>query len=165
MFFYAKLDKPIQESYVFHRGGGLQEGTEIESVGSTMAVRFKTKENESVLTKIGLSYTSASNAKLNFESEAQDKSFEEAQQKANEIWNEKLSRINVSGGLKDDKIKFYTALYHAILGRGLASDVNGQYPKHDGGVGQIETDATGNPIHNHYNSDAIWGAFWNLTQL
>lgn len=165
MFFYAKLDKPIEESYVFHRGGSMKKANEIEGIGSTMALRFKTEDNETVLTKIGLSYTSVSNAKLNFESEAQNKSFEEAQQKAHETWNEKLSRIDVSGGLKDDKIKFYTALYHAILGRGLASDINGQYPKHDGEIGQIETDATGNPIHNHYNSDAIWGAFWNLTQL
>lgn len=165
MFFYAKLDKPIEESYVFHRGGSLKKANEIEGIGSSMALRFKTEDKETVLAKIGLSYTSVSNAKLNLESEARDKSFEEAQQKAHETWNEKLSRIDVSGGLKDDKIKFYTALYHAILGRGLASDVNGQYPKHDGGVGQIETDATGNPIHNHYNSDAIWGAFWNLTQL
>ncbi len=165
MFFYAKLNKPIEESYVFHRGGSVKKANEIEGIGSSMALRFKTEDRETVLAKIGLSYTSVSNAKLNFETEAQDKSFEEAQQKAHETWNEKLSRIDVSGGLMDDKIKFYTALYHAILGRGLASDVNGQYPKHDGSVGQIETNANGNPIHNHYNSDAIWGAFWNLTQL
>ncbi len=165
MFFYAKLDKPIKESYVFYRGDSLKKGNEIEGVGSTMAVRFNTEENENILVKIGLSYTSVSNAKLNYEAEAKEKSFEEVKQNAYQVWNEKLSRISVSGGLRNDKIKFYTGLYHAILGRGLASDVNGQYPKFEGGVGQIETDANGKPIHNHYNTDAIWGAFWNLTQL
>jgi predicted alpha-1,2-mannosidase len=52
-----------------------------------------------------------------------------------------------------------------VLGRGLASDVNGAYPANDGTVGQIPLDPAGNPLHNHYNTDAIWGGFWNLTQL
>ena len=52
-----------------------------------------------------------------------------------------------------------------MLGRGLASDVNGAYPKNNGEVGQIELGKNGKPIHNHYNTDAIWGGFWNLTQL
>jgi putative alpha-1,2-mannosidase len=55
-------------------------------------------------------------------------------------------------------------LYHALLGRGLASDVNGAYPKNDGSVGQIALNKQGQPIHHHYNTDAIC-AFWNLTQL
>lgn len=165
MYFYAKLDKPVEESLVFFRGETPQQGHEIKGTGSTMAVRFSTKENEKILVKIGLSYTSIDNAKLNYETEATIRTFEEVRQSACEIWNEKLGRISVSGGTNDDKIKFYTGLYHAILGRGLASDVNGAYPKNDGSIGQIETDAQGNPIHHHYNTDAIWGAFWNLTQL
>ena len=76
-----------------------------------------------------------------------------------------LGRIQVEGGKHDDKIKFYTGLYHALLGRGLASDCNGAYPKNDGSIGYIPTDTHSVPIHQHYNTDAIWGAFWNLTQL
>lgn len=66
---------------------------------------------------------------------------------------------------REDRVKFYTGLFHAVLGRGLASDVNGAYPANDGTVGQIPLDPAGNPLHNHYNTDAIWGGFWNLTQL
>lgn len=165
MYFYAKLDKPVEESLVFHRGETAVEGSEISGIGSTMAVRFNTSQNENILVKIGLSYTSVENAKLNYETEAVNKSFEEARSNAHSIWKEKLGRIKVSGETNDDKVKFYTALYHAILGRGLANDVNGAYPRNDGGVGQIETDEKGTPIHNHYNTDAVWGAFWNLTQL
>ncbi len=62
-------------------------------------------------------------------------------------------------------MKFYTGLFHALLGRGLASDVNGAYPRNNGTIGQIKLDANGKPQHNHYNTDAIWGGFWNLTQL
>ena len=64
----------------------------------------------------------------------------------------------------EDKVKFYTGLYHALLGRGLASDVNGAYPRNDGSVGQIPL-KDGKPVHNLYNTDAALGAQWNLTQV
>jgi predicted alpha-1,2-mannosidase len=165
MYFYAKLDKPIEESIVFHRGKTPVQGNEINGIGSTMAVRFNTVQNENILVKIGLSYTSVENARLNYETEAASRTFEEVKSNAHTIWKEKLGRIKVIGGSNEDKTKFYTGLYHAILGRGLASDVNGAYPRNDGGVGQIENNERGKPIHNHYNTDAVWGAFWNLTQL
>src|SRR5690606_21039512 len=63
------------------------------------------------------------------------------------------------------RVKFYTGLFHALLGRGLASDVNGAYPKNDGSIGQIPLNDAGAPVHNHYNTDAVWGGFWNLSQL
>lgn len=165
MYFYATLSKPVSNSNIFYRGEKLREGNTIEGVGSGMALGFSTSGDEQVTVKLGLSYTSVENAQLNLKSEAGNMDFETAKARAHRIWNEKLGRIKVSGKSGEDKIKFYTALYHAILGRGLASDVNGAYPKHDGEIGQIDTDADGKPKHNHYNTDAIWGAFWNLTQL
>ena len=108
---------------------------------------------------------SIANARLNLNTEAANLSFEEARRRAQERWAEMLGRIRVSGGKESDRVKFYTGLYHALLGRGLASDVNGAYPRNDGGVGQIPLDAKGACPYHHYNTDAVWGAFWNLTQL
>ena len=51
-----------------------------------------------------------------------------------------------------------------MLGRGLVNDVNGAYPKNDGSIGQLEM-KDGKPVHNIYNTDAAWGAQWNLSQL
>jgi predicted alpha-1,2-mannosidase len=130
-----------------------------------MYLSFSTNENESVTIKAGLSFTSIDNARLNLQTEAPALSFDEAKQNAQDTWNEYLGRVKVEGGLKSDRTKFYTGLYHALLGRGLASDVNGAYPKNDGTNGQIELDKNGQPVHNHYNTDAVWGAFWNLTPL
>jgi putative alpha-1,2-mannosidase len=96
---------------------------------------FKTKEGSSVNVKVGLSYTSVENARLNLESEAKDLSFDKAWKSAVDMWNDYLGRIMVEGGTDEDMTKFYTGLYHALLGRGVASDVNGAYPKNDGGVG------------------------------
>lgn len=133
--------------------------------GAGMYLQFDTRRKQQVGFKIGLSYTSVENARLNMADEASGVGFDKAQRMANDAWEEALGRIRVEGGLEQDRVKFYTGLFHALLGRGLASDVNGAYPANDGSVGQIALDAKGKPVHNHYNTDAIWGGFWNLTQL
>lgn len=56
--------------------------------------------------------------------------FDEVKDNARRVWNEKLSKIEVEGGKETDKIKFYTALYHALLGRGVSNDVDGSYITH-----------------------------------
>ena len=42
-------------------------------------------------------------------------------------WNDYLGRIKAEGKNEKDKTKFYTGLYHALLGHGLGSDVNGTF--------------------------------------
>jgi len=43
--------------------------------------------------------------------------------------------------------------------------VNGQFPQNDGTVGQIPMGDNGEPEFQFYNTDSVWGAYWNLTQL
>lgn len=165
MFFSADLSKE-PAAYGTFLNGKINKGKRSESgKGAGIYFTFNTQKSEAVEVKVGLSYTSIENARKNLEDEAQNKDFRKAHTEATNVWNEYLGRIDVDGGKEKDKVKFYTGLFHALLGRGLASDVTGHYPKNDGSVGQIELDAKGFPTHNHYNTDAIWGGFWNLTQL
>ena len=165
MYFHAVLDKTPESASVFYQGGEPSEGTEIRGAGAMMSLNYRTEADETVNVKIGLSYTSVENAKLNLLAEADDMGFDEARAAAEQKWKEALGRISVYGGTEESRVKFYTGLYHALLGRGLASDVNGAYPRNDGSVGQIPLDNDGKPRHNHYNTDAVWGAYWNLTTL
>lgn len=165
MYFYAVLDKAPASVDVFYQGDSLKAGTEIKGPGAIMSLNYTTRQNDQVNVKIGLSYTSIANAKLNLETEAKNLTFDEALAATTQKWHKALNRIKVSGGTNDNKIKFYTGLYHVLLGRGIASDVNGAYPKNDGTVGVIPAGKDGKPLHNHYNTDAIWGAYWNLTPL
>lgn len=166
MYFYATLSKaPESVSGFQYYGSELKDGNSIQGPGAVLVLNYKTSENEQIDVKLGLSYTSVENAKANYMAEAEDLSFDNARRSAAEDWSEQLSRIEVKGGSEDSRIKFYTGLYHCLLGRGLASDVNGAYPKNDGTVGQIDLGKDGKPVHNHYNTDAIWGGYWNLTPL
>lgn len=166
MYFYATLSKaPESVSGFQYYGSELKDRNSIQGPGAVLVLNYNTSENEQIDVKLGLSYTSVENAKANYMAEAEDLSFDSARRSAAEDWSEQLSRIEVKGGSEDSRIKFYTGLYHCLLGRGLASDVNGAYPKNDGTVGQIELGKDGKPVHNHYNTDAIWGGYWNLTPL
>jgi predicted alpha-1,2-mannosidase len=165
MYFYAVLDKKPSSSGVFNKKDNVTGGKKIAGEGSGAYFTFNTKANETVTVKIGLSFTSVANARLNLTTESKGLNFDKAKKQSLSVWNDNLGRITVEGKNEADKIKFYTGLYHALLGRGLGSDVNGAYPMNNGKVGQIPLDAKGLPKYNYYNTDAIWGGFWNLTQL
>jgi predicted alpha-1,2-mannosidase len=165
MFFSADIDRKPESYGIFHGSMSEPGKNEATGVGAGLYLTYSTTENESITIKAGLSYTSVENARLNLEAEAKDLSFDEAGEMAHNNWNSYLGRIRVEGKVHNDKVKFYTGLYHALLGRGLASDINGAYPRNDGSVGQIPAGKDGKPEHNFYNTDGIWGGQWNLIQL
>ncbi|EDM38951.1 putative alpha-1,2-mannosidase [Pedobacter sp. BAL39] len=165
MYFYGELSKtPVSISSF--TGSDVRENSKRASgKGAGLAINYKTTDNDVIEVKTGLSYTSIANAKANFLAEAKDMSFENARAEAQRTWDEQLGKIYVEGNSVKDKTKFYTGLFHALLGRGMASDVNGEYPKHGGLAGQLPAAARGAGHAEFINTDAIWGGFWNITQL
>ncbi|HEY9551019.1 MAG TPA: GH92 family glycosyl hydrolase, partial [Prevotella sp.] len=164
IYFSAVVDKKPIKVGTFVDEKVTEGAKKATGKGAGLYLTFKTVKDEAVTVKVGVSYTSVENARLNLETEAKDLTFDEAKKKAHDTWQEHLSRIAVETKVKEDKVKFYTGLYHALLGRGVASDVNGAYPRHDGKVGQIEQ-KDGKPAFKLYNTDAMWGGQWNLTQV
>ncbi len=160
LYFSAVLDKAPVGYGAFNGADIRPDERKATGVGAGLYLTFRTQDQESVTAKVGLSYTSVENARLNRETEAATLTFDEAREISRQTWEEYLGRIRVETPAREDKVKFYTGLYHALLGRGLASDVNGAYPRNDGSVGQIPL-KDGKPIHNLYNTDAAWGAQWN----
>lgn len=169
MYFSAELDKQPVSCTSFNEEemgrNGETDRRESSGKGAGLYLTYNTAANEAVTAKIGLSYTSVENARLNRKTESETMTFDEAREASRQTWEAYLGRIRVETPIQDDKVKFYTGLYHAILGRGLASDVNGAYPKHDGTVGQIPLGADGKPVHSLYNTDGVWGGQWNLSQV
>ena len=165
MYFIARLSKTPDEVGTFIDTQIAAGAKSTKGVRNGMYLGFTTAENEVIEMQVGLSYTSVENARLNLDTEATSVSFDQVRQTATQTWNEMLSRLQAQGGTPDDLKKFYTGLYHALLGRGLASDVNGQYAMNKGGIGQIPLNDDGKPRYRHYNTDGMWGGFWNLSQV
>lgn len=165
MFFVAKLSKEPEDSGAFVDALQTMGVNETRGISNGLFLGFDMGEGEVLEIQTGLSYTSLDNARLNLVREASGKSFDQVHEAASQAWNAMLGRIRVEGGDSLDKVKFYTGLYHALLGRGISNDVNGQYPLVDGGIGQIPLDEGGLPRHRHFNTDGFWGGFWNLSQV
>lgn len=165
MYFVIQLNKKPESFGTFINDEVFENNGESKGTENGLYLTFPTRKNEKIEMQVGLSYTSIKNARLNLRKESESQSFNMIRIAAHKKWNDKLGRIKIEGGDSTDKVKFYTGLYHALLGRGLASDVNGQYHQNNGGIGQIDLNTDGNPKYNHYNTDGIWGGFWNLSQL
>ncbi|MGA0845070.1 MAG: GH92 family glycosyl hydrolase [Luteolibacter sp.] len=164
MYFHGEIDRKPHGVVAFNHEGVFDGKGFIEGKGAGLALKFTTQQNETIGIKVGLSYTSIAAAKTNLRTEAATLSFDEARNAAQEEWRHMLGRIAITDSNASNKKKFYTGLYHALLGRGIACDVNGDYPKFDGSIGNFPEGAN-DPARHFINSDAIWGAYWNITQL
>lgn len=165
IYFSAAVDKRVKRAGTFnHAIINNKNAREATGEGAGAYLTFATREGEQVTVKVGISYTSVENARQNRVTEAQTLTFDQAKEQAAQQWEEMLGRITVETPHREDKVKFYTGLYHALLGRGVCSDVSGDYPKHDGTVGRLPM-RDGHPAFRLYNTDAMWGAQWGLTQL
>jgi predicted alpha-1,2-mannosidase len=136
IYFHAVFSCPFILSGIAKDGiitDGLQEAT-----GKDLQAyaRFNTKEDNKVLVKVGISAASIDGAKRNLDAEIPGWDFEQVLILAKSAWAEELGRVEINGGAKEDRIKFYTALYHSYMAPNLFSDIDGHYRGHDGQLHQ-----------------------------
>src|SRR5690606_21863931 len=138
----------------------LMPGYAMEVVGDSIGgyMRYNFKEPTVVEMKVGVSYVSIENARENLEKETATKSFDQILAEAKENWNGYLSKIEVEGGSEEDKVKFYTALYHTLIHPNTLNDFNGDYPK----MGTREVLKTQD---TRYTVFSLWDTYRNLHQL
>lgn len=170
VYFYAQLSKPM-DKVVSWREGQIESNSNPERISGKnagMAVRFKTEKDEKVMLKVAISYVSVEQARKNMLAELPGWDFEQVKQASFSEWNDWLGRIEVEGGSREQQIKLYTDLWHALLGRHVVSDADGHYmdmtsdfPR----IRQIPLGEDGKPLYNHHNFDAWWGSHWSLNIL
>lgn len=121
-------------------------------------VNFATKKrNEPLELKIGFSFVSVENAKINLEKEMLDKTFKEVRDEADTTWENLLSKIKVTGGTEREKGLFYSTLYRSFLWPALRSDYNGDF-----------TDERGDIVNEgfrYYTDPSFWDDYRNKLVL
>nr|WP_246139165.1 GH92 family glycosyl hydrolase [Gelidibacter salicanalis] len=88
---------------------------------------FDTEEGEEIQIKFALSSVSSAGALKNLTAEIPHWDFEKTKAETKAKWNKELSKIEVTTMTPEDKITFYTALYHTNLSPIIYEDVDGQY--------------------------------------
>jgi predicted alpha-1,2-mannosidase len=160
IYFVAKFSKPFEEFgtwKVFKISKGNREeimrGKSEPFIGAY--VRYSTKEKEQILIKVALSYTGIEGARKNLQ-EIPHWNFDKVKEEALKKWEEILSLIEVEGS-KEDKIKFYTALYHSFIHPNIFSDIDGKYIGVDDKIYQAD--------YPHYTVYSLWDTFRSLHPL
>ena len=151
-YFVAKFSKPFS-SYGTWNGRTLYPGVSSQSGKDVGAhIDYSTSADEIIKVKVGISYVSVEQACLNLENETPDWDFEKVRCDARADWNDKLNKIEVEGGTNDQKVIFYTALYHSLLMPHTFSDVNGEYIGMDDSIYTAEN-------YTHYATFSLWDTF------
>ncbi|MGY4386256.1 putative alpha-1,2-mannosidase [Pedobacter sp. UYP24] len=112
---------------------------------------FKTAEQEKIKVKFSLSPVSQENAIENMKAEAPGWDFNKMKEEAQASWNKELNKIKIEAA-DDEKINFYTAMYHAFINPTTYTDVNGQYKGLDQNV------HTANGFTN-YTTFSLWDTY------
>ncbi|WP_112433673.1 lectin [Thermogemmatispora tikiterensis] len=131
----------------------------VSGPGSGAFVTFDTARDNVVTVRVGLSFVSSDNARLNVDSEDPDGNFDQVCQQAQATWNRWLGEVQVSGGTSTQLTTFYTALYHVLLQPNVFSDINGQYIGFDG---QVHTLPRGHAFYANYSG---WDIYRSEIQL
>lgn len=119
---------------------------------------FELQSEEEIEVRIGVSFVSIENARLNLEAEVGDRTFDAIYAEASRLWENDLSRIMVEGGTDEQKTVFYTALYHTLIHPNVLNDVNGEYPA-------MESNEIRKTDHIRYTVFSLWDTYRNLHQL
>ncbi|MHA4809151.1 GH92 family glycosyl hydrolase [Flavitalea flava] len=98
---------------------------------------FQTKEGEKIKLKFALSPVSAGGALLNLRTETPGWDFEKVRQEGQALWNTELKKVLIEAG-QEEKINFYTSLYHAYINPTIYMDVDGSYRGLDQGIHKAE---------------------------
>jgi predicted alpha-1,2-mannosidase len=112
-------------------------------------VTFPTTRGEAVEVKIGTSFISIEQARDNLRREIPGWDFEGVRTAGRRVWNEALGKINIQGGSRDERVNFYTAMYHSLLFPRTFSEYGRYYSAFD------------DRIHHgvSYNDYSLWDTF------
>lgn len=124
----------------------------VEENDEIMKLAFRWEGNP-LIAKVGISPVSTQNAYTNLIEETEGKSFDMIAEDAKRSWNDQLSKIEIRTPNEEDKVKFYTALYHTMFAPATFSDVNGDYRGADGKIYNTEGKFT------NYTIFSLWDTY------
>lgn len=120
--------------------------------------QFDTRSDEPLMVKMALSSVSTQGALKNLQHEIPHWDFDQVHQSTRGKWNEELSRIDVETMKEEQKIVFYTAMYHSFLSPILYEDVDGSYRGLDQNIHQSKG-------FTNYTIFSLWDTYRALHPL
>lgn len=150
---YGRKSYDAKQAYRGFWGKFNQEQNFPEIAGKKLKMYFDfdTQEGEKIKIKFALSPVSQENALQNMRAEISGWDFEKVKAQAQTTWNKELNKIQVTTS-NDNKINFYTALYHAFINPTTYTDINGEYKGLDQGVHKADG-------FTNYTTFSLWDTY------
>ena len=147
-YLYMEFSKPF-DSYKI-----LPEYKSVITTGRCEAAIFKyaTGTEDYIDVKIGISYISCEQARINLDSEIKGWDFELVKNTARNVWNDTLGKIKVKGGSEKERVIFYTALYRSLLRTCNITEGGRYFSGYDGKIHE-----TGG--YDFYVGDGTWDTY------
>ena len=125
IYFRTRFSKPFAAMHL-DTAAVLKDG---KRTGTSAIARFdfRTAQGEQILVSTAISGVSMEGAARNLAAEVPEDDFDKYLAAARDNWHEQLSKIEIKCEDRDEKVKFYTALYHSMLAPTIYSDVDGAY--------------------------------------
>ncbi|MFN4286152.1 MAG: GH92 family glycosyl hydrolase [Lacibacter sp.] len=134
LFFYIRFEQPVIRYELAANDVAQHNAAALQGKHIKAWLGFQLPAAATLQLKIGISAVSMENAQQNLDAEITGWDFDGLVQASEAAWNKELGKIEVKGGTPEERITFYTALYHASLAPNLYTDVNGAYRGTDGRV-------------------------------
>jgi predicted alpha-1,2-mannosidase len=154
-YVYARIEfnAPMQINNVRNNGFAPAKNTDTFFADTQLALSFSksVKKGEKILLKVALSPTSYQGAKGNM-SEVDHWDFNKVKKNAEQLWNNQLSKIQITESDNDKLAVFYTALYHTMVQPNIAQDIDGKYRGRDNKIHQAEG-------FDYYSVFSLWDTF------
>lgn len=160
LYFHAEFSRPFTSFGTWH-GGRRSPGARTSSGGGQRGgwVRFDTRGDRVVTVKVGLSYTGVAGARRNLAAETADSfDFDRVRERARQLWNQRLHAVTVTGGDRNSRVAFVTALYHAQLHPNVFGDADGAYRGFDRRVHHADD-------YTPYANFSLWDTYRTQNQF
>lgn len=150
IYFRTRFSKPFA-SVQLDTAAVIKDG---KRVGSSAIARFDfhTSAGEQILVTTAISGVSMEGAARNLAAEAPADDFDKYLAATRKNWNEQLSKVEIKSNDIDEKVKFYTALYHSMLAPTIYGDVDGAYYGPDKQVHQADG-------WTNYSTFSLWDTY------
>ena len=125
IYFRTRFSKPFT-SVQIDTTAIVKDGNHI---GTATIARFDfdTQKGEQIIVSTAISGVSTEGAAKNLLAEVPDDNFDKYRNLTRDNWNRQLSKIEIVSNSTDDKVNFYTALYHSMIAPTIYSDVDATY--------------------------------------
>ena len=156
VYFALKFSKPIKS--ITYLSGRKEMSKEWAMANRADGAIVYFADTEMLLAKVGISGVSEQGAMANLQAEAPHWQFDKYRAAAAAMWDKQLQKIEVTSNARNEKVKFYTALYHCCIHPSLNMDVDNQFR---GRNNQIHT-AYG---FTNYSVYSLWDTYRALHPL